>query len=821
VTTAAPKAAAAAPAPCPGPQAAAAEVTTAAPKAAAAAPAPCPGPQAAAAEVTTTAPKAAAAAPAPCPGPQAVLRAETTTTTSPCDVSTSFPVHIVGPDHPCTDLRGRFEWIIKFPDGTADSVLSEVGDQFPSKDQYRGHPGEKGLPVVIAWATQDELALALHNVPGASYVEQVSDLDASPEFVEPDPGNSSIPWGLDRIDREGEIDGRYLAAGPDGGRGIHVYILDTGIRSTHGQMGGRAIPTLEALSSKPRACSSTDVACANDKFGHGTHAAATIGGSTVGVAQGAWMHAVKILNDRGRGNTANLMIAMDWLLVNAEKPAVIHLGLHGSTAVLESRAVKDAIDAAYNAGLTVVVAGGDEAKNACFDTPGYVPNAITVGSTHVEDEMATSSNYGPCVDLFAPGHKITTADYKSDSGYSLVSGSSMAAAHATGAAALALGVWSGLTTKEVRDQLVDNAFTGTLEGIKEGSPNKLLSVTFVLNVVPILIGPSSFATSWELEATSLTKYRKKCVCISKEVTCPTNAGDYGQRLGFDDFRGTFNITVEGDSVCAERTDNIQDDFLPNDKFTSSRNDAGSWTINLAVLCNLKDFIPPTDKWAFERFGEKDKQPVMCSGKFPADRQSLYYASFSDARAVDSAESCEKFCQSRYGCRGYSLDQGRSCEVWLHDIESFARPPSDFQPSGAMKCMRFAGRGNSGSGLVRAAGAPKTCLNSQSNLLHIAECEKSSVTQQIFWAGVGSMAVQNTSCFAVSKSGPTYDGAGIAVGSCQPGEPTQQFAFEGSGTIRFVGDTPREWCLLMDLEKNHSAVKVAKCENANPSMQFFF
>jgi len=675
--------------------------------------------------------------------------------------------------------------------------------------------------MVIAWATQDELALALHNVPGASYVEQVSDLDASEEIVDSDVGNSSVPWGLDRIDSEGEIDGRYLAAGPDGGRGIHVYILDSGIRSTHGQMGGRAIPTLEALSSKPRACSSTDVACATDKFGHGTHAAATIGGSTVGVAQGAWLHAVKILNDRGRGNTANFMIAMDWLLVNAEKPAVIHLGLHGSTSVQESRAVKDAIDAAYNAGLTVVAAGGDDNKNACFDTPGYVPNAITVGGIRQVDEMVTSSNHGPCVDLFAPGSKIKTADYKSDSGYSLVTGSSMAAAHATGAAALALGVWSGLTTREVRDQLVDNAFPNALEGIKEGSPNKLLSVTFVLNVVPIIIGPSTFATSWELEANSLTKYRKKCVCVSKDVTCPTNAGDFGQRLGFDDFRGTFNITVEGDSVCAERTDNIQDDFLPNDKFTVSKNDAGSWTLNLAILCNLKDFIPPTDKWAFGRFGERDRAPVMCSGKFPADRQSLYYAAFSDAKAVNSTENCEKFCQSRYGCKGYSLDPGRSCEVWLHDIESFVRPPSDYQAAGTMKCMRFAGRGNPGSGLIRAAGAPKTCLVSESNALHIADCEKSSTSQQMVWAGVGSMAVQNTSCFTVYKSGPSYDGAGIGVGTCTSGEPTQQFAFEGSGTIRFVGDTPREWCLLMDLEKNASSVKVAKCDNAHPSMQFFF
>jgi len=774
-----------------------------------------------------------AQAPPPPPTPCAPrLLREEITTPAPCAAKKSAPeevaappkpVTIISPDRPCPNMRGRYEWIIMFPPGTKNSVLQQMADEFPSKDQYKGHPNEKGLPVIVTWATQDELAVALHKVPGATYVEQVADLDGSPEKNEQADGDSPLPWGLDRIDSEGEPDGHYLAAGPDGGRGIHVYILDSGIRTTHGQMGGRAIPTLEALNAKPRACSSTDIDCAADKNGHGTHAAATIGGSTVGVAQGAWMHAVKILNDQGKGNTANFIIAMDWLLVNAERPAVIYASLRGAGTVQESRAVKDAIDAAVDAGMTVVVGAGDDNKDSCLESPAYVPSAITVGATKDDDEMDIGSNYGNCVDIFAPGWKVKTADSSSDNSYALVSGTSMAAAHVAGAAALVLGVWSNDTTKEVHDELTNNAFDGILDSIKSGSPNKLLSVSFVLNVFPIVIGPSQFGTSHELEQTGATKFRKKCVTVSKEVVCPINSGDFGQRLGFDEFRGSFNITVEGNSVCATRVDNIVDDFLPNDKFSNSKNDGGGWTLNLVVLCNLKDSIPPTDKWVFEKYGEKEKpQGTMCAGNSPADRQSLYYASFADVKSGDGAEVCESLCKSRYGCKGYSYEPQRICEVWLHPINSFSHAPTDYKVNDGMKCMRYLGRGTSGSGSIRAAAVPKSCLAvSENNALIVTSCDKSSTSQQLAWAGVGAIAVPSNNCFSVSPT--QVEGADVRLSPCTPGADSQQFAFEGSGVIRFAGGPSKEqeWCLNMDLEKNNTQVKVQKCDLANPNMQFFF
>merc|ERR1719401_2420575 len=243
------------------------------------------------------------------------------------------------------------------------------------------------------------------------------------------------PWGLDRIDQRSGLDGDYDP--PNAGENVHVFILDTGIRISHTDFGGRALRGADFIRSGSPECAEGDTSCAADGHGHGTHCAGTAAGLSYGVAKAATLHAVKVLSDGGSGSSSGIISAIEWVVSKDQlRPAVISMSLGGSGAPSQDwiTAINDAVDA----GVPVTVAAGNSNGDACNFSPAGVPSAITVGSTANTDARSHFSNYGSCIDIFAPGSAITSATSTSDTATATWSGTSMACPHVAGAAALLL-----------------------------------------------------------------------------------------------------------------------------------------------------------------------------------------------------------------------------------------------------------------------------------------------------------------------------------------------------------------------------------------------
>merc|ERR1712151_1417902 len=278
-------------------------------------------------------------------------------------------------------------------------------------------------------------------------------------------------WGLERIG---------VPHSSRTGKGVHVYVLDTGVRTTHGDFEGRAIPTLDCTKSqyweeeKCSRCESSDTRCALDLQGHGTHCAGTIGGKTYGVAKEATVHAVKVLADDGRGQTSWIVGAMDWITRHAQRPAIMSMSLGGKG---KSMAYKAAINQAGSAGITVVVAAGNENDDACGYSPAFVQSAITVGAIRSGDVRAYYSNYGSCVQIFAPGTNIKSLGHRTDTRTAELSGTSMACPHVSGAAALLLGEDASQTPAQVTRKLMVASIPNVITGLTPQCPNNLLSVS--------------------------------------------------------------------------------------------------------------------------------------------------------------------------------------------------------------------------------------------------------------------------------------------------------------------------------------------------------
>ena len=270
-------------------------------------------------------------------------------------------------------------------------------------------------------------------------------------------------WGLDRIDQKSlPLDKRYTSPGL-AGRGVTAYVIDTGIRITHKDFGGRASYGWDFVGNDRTA---------NDGNGHGTHVAGTIAGTTYGVAKQAKVVSVRVLDSNGSGTTAQVIAGIDWVTRHARKPAVANLSLGGSHNAQLDAAVRNSIAS----GVTYAVAAGNDGLPAGLYSPADVKEAITVGATDRTDARAGFSNFGPAVDLFAPGVSITSASYASDTGRATFSGTSMATPHATGAAALYLAGHPRATPAQVSKALVKLAVSGKTSGRGLGSPDELLQV---------------------------------------------------------------------------------------------------------------------------------------------------------------------------------------------------------------------------------------------------------------------------------------------------------------------------------------------------------
>lgn len=291
--------------------------------------------------------------------------------------------------------------------------------------------------------------------PAVAYVEQNRRVTATADQTDPP------SWGLDRIDqRDLPLDDTYSYATE--ASNVTAYIIDTGIRTSHEDFGGRASSGYDFVD---------DDADATDCNGHGTHVAGTVGGSDYGVAKGVSLVGVRVLDCAGSGSYDGVIAGIEWVTENAAKPAVANMSLGGSA----SAAVDDAVRASIASGVTYALAAGNEyGADACGSSPARTAEAITVGSTTSTDARSGFSNIGSCVDIFAPGSDITSAWIDSDTSENTISGTSMASPHVAGAAALYLAANPGASPQQVRDALVDAGTPGVVSNPGSGSPNVLL-----------------------------------------------------------------------------------------------------------------------------------------------------------------------------------------------------------------------------------------------------------------------------------------------------------------------------------------------------------
>ncbi|MGD9630026.1 MAG: S8 family serine peptidase [Pyrinomonadaceae bacterium] len=299
----------------------------------------------------------------------------------------------------------------------------------------------------------ERAAIALSQNDRVAFVEQDAEIQA--ESVE-----TAASWGLDRMDQRSlPLNSQY--SWNTSASNVNAYIIDSGIRPTHADFGGRATADYDALSDGQNGI---------DCYGHGTHVAGTIGGATYGVAKNVRLHGVRVLPCSGSGLVSHLIMGINWVTANHIKPAVANISITISTG---SSATDTAIQNSVNAGVTYVVAAGNSNLNACNYSPGRVPSAITVGALNSDDSKAGYSNFGSCVDVWAPGTGILSTWWSGDLDTRYLSGTSMASPHVTGVAALYLAANPNASPAAVANGITSTSTDNAIGGLDGSSPNKI------------------------------------------------------------------------------------------------------------------------------------------------------------------------------------------------------------------------------------------------------------------------------------------------------------------------------------------------------------
>ena len=347
------------------------------------------------------------------------------------------------------------QYIVVLKDDTADveGEAVRLSRDFGG-DRNEGHTYQraiKGFSVRL----NEQQATRLANDPRVEFVEEDS-------VVSLGATQTNATWGLDRIDqRDLPLNATYTFNAT--GTGVRAYIVDTGIRATHVDFGGRVVSGFTAIN---------DGLGTNDGNGHGTHVAGTVGGSTWGVAKNVTLVAVRVLDANGSGTNSGVIAGVDFVTSDhqAGQPAVANMSLGGGA----SSALDTAVTNAVNDGVTFAVAAGNENQDACNVSPARAAAAITVGSTTTTDARSSFSNFGTCVDIFAPGSSITSAWRTSDTATNTISGTSMASPHVAGVAALFLETNPTASPATVTAAIINNSTANKVTGAGTGSPNRLL-----------------------------------------------------------------------------------------------------------------------------------------------------------------------------------------------------------------------------------------------------------------------------------------------------------------------------------------------------------
>ncbi|WP_336923419.1 S8 family peptidase [Aquipuribacter sp. SD81] len=350
------------------------------------------------------------------------------------------------------------QYIVVLEEGAADSAPGRARAAERAAERARGlgaevsHTYDASITGYAAELSARELARVRRD-PAVAYVE-------ADQVVTTAATQYSPTWGLDRIDqRTRPLSGSYTY-GPTGS-GVRAYVIDTGIRASHTDFGGRVVAGATAIN---------DGRGTSDCNGHGTHVAGTVGGARYGVAKQVTLVPVRVLGCNGSGSNSGVIAGIDWVASTAPRGSVANMSLGGPASSATDSAVQRAVDA----GVTMVVAAGNENQNACNVSPARAANAITVGSTTSTDARSSFSNYGTCVDVFAPGSSITSAWWQSNTQTKTISGTSMASPHVAGVAALYLQRNPGASPSTVASSIVGNSTTGVVSGAGSGSPNRLL-----------------------------------------------------------------------------------------------------------------------------------------------------------------------------------------------------------------------------------------------------------------------------------------------------------------------------------------------------------
>jgi len=357
-------------------------------------------------------------------------------------------------------VPGSYIVVLKDGKASADSVRiasTTLAARYDGSVQYTYTAALKGFAV----RTSSAQARALAADPSVDYVAQDQTVSLS-VFVQPNPPS----WGLDRIDeRSLPLDLKYHF--PSVANGIRAYIIDTGLRYTHQEFGGRAIFGFDAFGGT-----------GDDCHGHGTHVGGTVGGRSVGVAKGVTLIAVRVLNCAGSGTFAQVIAGVDFVTAdqaNPGRPSVANMSLGGGFF----QPLNDAVTNSIAANVHYSIAAGNSNADACLFSPASTPRATTVGATDINDNRAAFSNFGTCVDLFAPGVGIFSAWGAADNAYATLNGTSMASPHAAGTAALWRFRFPTDSATQVAAALVANATPGVVINPGAGSPNLLLFMGMV------------------------------------------------------------------------------------------------------------------------------------------------------------------------------------------------------------------------------------------------------------------------------------------------------------------------------------------------------